>query len=184
LPIGNLTSQLFSNIYLHSFDEYIKKELSLPYYGRYVDDFFVVHKNPFYLKELIKTIKKFLKDTLGLILHPKKIVLQQYSKGVNFLGATLKPHRIYVSNRTKLNFKKCIATWKTFLENNIPTLLDLQKIRASINSYLGVVKHYRTYNIVYHILIKNRDNTLFQYGYVEAIKQKSIIYKIYPFKNT
>jgi RNA-directed DNA polymerase len=184
LPIGNLTSQLFSNIYLHSLDVFIKKELSIPYYGRYVDDFFIVHKDPFYLKELIKTIKKFLKATLGLILHPKKVVLQHYSKGVDFLGATLKPHRIYVSNRTKINFKNCVATWKIFLENNIPSLLDLQKIRASINSYLGVMKHYRTYTIVYSALIKDRNNFLFQYGYVEAIKHTSIIYKLYPFKNT
>ncbi|MCZ8330502.1 MAG: reverse transcriptase/maturase family protein [Flavobacterium sp.] len=184
LPIGNLTSQLFSNIYLHIFDFFIKKECAIQYYGRYVDDFFIVHNNPFYLKELIETIKKFLKDTLGLILHPKKIFLQHYSKGVNFVGATLKPHRIYVSNRAKLNFKKCIATWKVFLESTIPSLLDLQKIRASINSYLGVMKHYRTYTIVYTVLLKDRNNTLFQYGYVEAIKQTSIIYKIYSFKNT
>jgi RNA-directed DNA polymerase len=138
LPIGNLTSQLSSNIYLHSFDIFKKKELGIPYYGRYVDDFFITHKEPFYLKELVKTIKKFLKDTLKLTLHPKKIVLQHYTKGVNFFGATLKPHRLYVSNCTKLNFKKCIATWKIILENNIPTVLDLQKIRALSTAILAL----------------------------------------------
>lgn len=178
LPIGNLTSQLFSNIYLHIFDFFIKKECAIEYYGRYVDDFFIVHNNSFYLKELIETIKKYLKDNLGLILHPKKIVLQHYSKGVNFVGATIKPHRIYVSNRTKLNFKNCIATWKLFLANTIPSLQDMHKVRASINSYLGVMTHYKTYNIVYNILIKDRNNALFKYGYLEAQRNKTMIYNI------
>lgn len=184
LAIGNLTSQLFSNIYLHCFDVFIKKELGIKYYGRYVDDFFIVHQNPFHLKELIETIKKFLKDTLDLTLHPKKIFLQHYTKGVNFLGATIKPYRIYVSNRAKLNFKNCLATWKAFLNTNIPSLIDLQKMRASINSYLGIMKHYKTYNIVYNALIKDRHNKLFLFGYVEAINHISIKYKLLTIKHT
>lgn len=85
---------------------------------------------------------------------------------------------MYFSNHTKLNFKKCIATWKLFLENNIPSLTDLQKIRTSIYSYLGLIKHYITYNIAYSAVIKDRNSKLFQYGYVEAQRNKTMIYRL------
>jgi len=180
LPIGNLTSQLFSNIYLHSFDTFIKNENKIKYYGRYVDDFYIISDDASYLKDLITTSKEYLEKELGLQLHPKKIVLQHFSKGVNFLGATLKPHRMYVSNRAKINFKLCVKNWKLFLQNNTPHYADLVQIRASINSYLGIMRHYRTYNIRYNTLIKDRNNLLFQYGYIEAFKKGAMTYKLYP----
>lgn len=124
--------------------------------------------------------KNNLKTQLGLQLHPKKIFLQHFSKGVNFLGATLKPHRKYVSNRAKINFKLCVKNWKLFLQNNTPHYADLAQIRASINSYLGIMRHYRTYNIRYNTLIKDRNNLLFQYGYIEAFKKGAMTYKLYP----
>jgi hypothetical protein len=127
--------------------------------------------------------KNYLKTQLGLQLHPKKIFLQHFSKGVNFLGATLKPHRKYVSNRAKINFKLCVKNWKLFLQNNTPHYADLVQIRASINSYLGIMRHYRTYNIRYNTLIKDRNNLLFQYGYIEAFKKGAMTYKLYPTTN-
>jgi len=183
LPIGNLTSQLFSNIYLHSFDTFIKEDNNIKYYGRYVDDFYILSPNILYLKKIITVCKNYLKTQLGLQLHPKKIFLQHFSKGVNFLGATLKPHRKYVSNRAKINFKLCVKNWKLFLQNNTPHYADLVQIRASINSYLGIMRHYRTYNIRYNTLIKDRNNLLFQYGYIEAFKKGAMTYKLYPTTN-
>jgi retron-type reverse transcriptase len=180
LPIGNLTSQLFSNIYLHSFDTFIKNENKIKYYGRYVDDFYILSNNASDLQEYITISKEYLENELGLQLHPKKIILQHFSKGVNFLGATLKPHRKYVSNRAKINFKLRVKNWKLFLQNNTPHYADLMQIRASINSYLGLMRHYRTYNIRYNTLIKDRNNLLFQYGYIEAFKKGAMIYKLYP----
>jgi len=147
LPIGNLTSQLFSNIYLHSFDTFIKNENKIKYYSRYVDDFYILSNNASDLKEYIIIYKENLENELGLQLHPKKIILQHFSKGVNFLGATLKPHRKYVSNRAKINFKLRVKNWKLFSQNNTPHYADLVQIRASINSYLGIMRHYRAYNI-------------------------------------
>jgi retron-type reverse transcriptase len=84
LPIGNLTSQLFSNIYLNEFDHYIKEELAINYYGRYVDDFVLIHHDKQYLLSLIPQISVALKD-IGLQLNANKIYLQHYSKGVSFL---------------------------------------------------------------------------------------------------
>ncbi|MDR0423256.1 MAG: RNA-directed DNA polymerase [Rickettsiales bacterium] len=100
LPIGNLTSQLFSNIYLHDFDSYVKDELKLPYYGRYVDDFIIMHSDKEYLKKLIPLLSSFLQQHLMLSLHPKKIYLQHYTKGVSFVGTIIKPYRKYIRKRT------------------------------------------------------------------------------------
>jgi hypothetical protein len=66
---------------MHQFDAFIKKELGLKYYGRYVDDFVIVHPDKDYLKSLIPKLSDFLLCTLQLTLHPKKIYLQHYSKG-------------------------------------------------------------------------------------------------------
>lgn len=66
LPIGNLTSQVFANFYLDSFDHYIKHDLKIRYYGRYVDDFVIVHENKKYLRELIPILSNFLLSTLHL----------------------------------------------------------------------------------------------------------------------
>ena len=107
-PIGNLTSQLFGNIYLNDFDHYIKYKLGIKYYGRYVDDFVIVHPNKEYLKSIIPLLSDYLQSHLSLKLHPKKIYLQHYTKGVKFLGVVVKPYRIYIGNQTKGTFYKKI----------------------------------------------------------------------------
>jgi RNA-directed DNA polymerase len=104
LPIGNLTSQIFANFYISAFDHFMKKELGIRYYGRYVDDFIIIHPDKEYLKSLIPVISNYLNNELKLKLHPKKIYLQHYTKGVKFLGTVIKPNRIYIANRTKGNF--------------------------------------------------------------------------------
>ena len=111
LPIGNLTSQLFANIYLDEFDHFMKHDLKLKYYGRYVDDIVVVHPEKEYLKSIIPLIRDYLREKLGLQLHPKKMYLQYYSKGVIFLGAIIKPYRIYIAPRTKANFYNTIERY-------------------------------------------------------------------------
>jgi hypothetical protein len=98
LPIGNLTSQLFSNIYLTPFDNYVKRDLKFRHYGRYVDDFYLVHHDRETLKGAIPKIASFLKDELKVMLHPQKIYLQQCGNGVLYTGAYIKPHRLYRKN--------------------------------------------------------------------------------------
>jgi hypothetical protein len=86
LPIGNLTSQLFANIYLNEFDHFVKRDLAIRYYGRYVDDFVLVHHDKEYLLSLIPRIRHYLAENLFLTLHPNKVYLQHLSKGVRYLG--------------------------------------------------------------------------------------------------
>ena len=104
LPIGNLTSQLFGNVYLNDFDHFVMYTLGCKYYGRYVDDIVIVHPDKEYLKSIIPFIDNYLESELYLKIHPKKIYLQYFGKGVRFLGACIKPYRTYVGSRTKGNF--------------------------------------------------------------------------------
>jgi retron-type reverse transcriptase len=155
LPIGNLTSQVFANFYLNGFDHFIKHDLGIRYYGRYVDDFILVHQDNDYLKSLIPIIKAMLQDRLQLTLHPKKIYLQHYSKGVQFLGAILKPHRIYIANRTKGNFYTAIEKHNALVKEHKPSKEKQASFLSSMNSYLGILKHYKTHKLRKRMLFKN-----------------------------
>lgn len=133
LPIGNLSSQLLANLLLSKLDNFILNKIGNGGYGRYVDDFILIHNDKEYLKQLIPQIKSFLKDKLGLTLHPKKIYLQNVQKGVSFIGAYLKPNRIYVNHKIINN---CKETFKEY-EN-------ADHFIQQINSYFGMLKHYNT----------------------------------------
>ncbi len=147
LPIGNLTSQLFGNVYLNDLDHFIKRDLKIKNYGRYVDDFVLVHKNKKHLKSLIPIIRDYLSKELMLTLHERKIYLQHYSKGVKYLGAVIKPHRIYVANRTKGNFYENIQKQNEIVRDHKPTEEEKAQFISSMNSYLGILQHYKTYRM-------------------------------------
>ena len=155
LPIGNLTSQIFANFYMDSFDHFIKHELGVKYYGRYVDDFIIVHQDKAYLKSILPKIAAILKTDLNLTIHPKKKYLQHYSKGVKFLGVMIKPNRIYIGKRTKSNFYEAIHRQNSVIEKAKPTLEEQERFQSSMNSYLGIMKHYNTYNLRKKMLWKN-----------------------------
>jgi hypothetical protein len=139
LPIGNLTSQLFANIYLHALDHYIKYELGFRWYGRYVDDFVLFHQDKQKLLEAIPLIRSFLADQLHLTLHPKKISLQSVSHGLLFLGSVIKPYRSYLRRRTLgKRYQKIKKLNETF---------DHDQTLAVMNSYLGMTQHYCSYTL-------------------------------------
>jgi len=148
LPIGNLTSQVFANVYMSSLDHFVKHGLGIRYFGRYVDDFVLVHTNKAYLKSLIPIISKFLKTELHLKLHPKKIYLQHYSKGVSYVGGFIKPNRIYVSKRTKGNFHEAMHKQNKLIENTTnPSKAEKLLFLSSMNSYLGILRHFKSYKL-------------------------------------
>ncbi len=147
LPIGNLTSQLFGNVYLNDFDHFVKRDLKIKYYGRYVDDFVLIHNDREYLKSIISEIKSYLKRELNLTLHPNKVYLQHFFKGVKFLGAIIKPYRIYIANRTIGNFYNAIQKQNEIVDSHKPTTEEIEDFVASMNSYLGILQHYKTYKI-------------------------------------
>jgi hypothetical protein len=183
LPIGNLTSQLFSNVYLHAFDIFIKNDLNLKYYGRYVDDFVIIGNSKEFLKNIISRVNEFLHTELKLTLHKHKIYFQHYSKGVLFLGACIKPHRLYAGNRLKKNFNRAVSETEQMLskksEEKHIDVFSLTFLRASLNSYLGILRHFRSYNIRKKMLLE-KPRQLFKYGYmtngmeVFKLKKKSV----------
>jgi hypothetical protein len=156
LPIGNLTSQLFANIYLDEFDHFMKQQLNLKYYGRYVDDIVVVHPDQYYLKSVIPAVREYLKTKLMLQLHPRKIYLQHYTTGVVFLGVVIKPYRMHITSRIKGNFHS-------------------EKFQTSMNSYLGIMKHYKTYKLRKGVIFKNLSAWWWNYVYLSGGISKFLI---------
>lgn len=132
IVIGNLSSQLLSNIYLDQLDRFVRYELGYKHYGRYVDDFFIVvpASDLARAKKDIKKIETFLTG-IGLTLHPQKRYIQEVHKGVEFLGAVIYPHCRVPSRRLKRNFYKAAEEYAT---------IDHRKER--ILSYLGHLKYF------------------------------------------
>ncbi len=138
LPIGNLTSQLFSNVYMNELDQYVKRTLHCKHYGRYVDDFFIVSADKAWLASLQQPIKTFLQEHLGLELNAGKTRIYDVRHGIDFLGAYLKPHRKYVSNITLGRMKPKIG--------KLSSISEPEKIRCTLNSFLGLLSHYKSYH--------------------------------------
>jgi hypothetical protein len=181
LPIGNLTSQVFANFYMHQFDAFVTKELGIKHYGRYVDDFVIVHPDKDYLKSLIPQLSNFLLSNLQLTLHPKKIYLQHYSKGVKFLGTVIKPNRIYIANRTKGNFYNAIEKQNKIIQDHKPTKEDKAAFLSSMNSYLGIMKHYKSYNLRKRMIFKRLSGYWFNHVYLSGGIAKFVL-KVRPVK--
>ncbi|MCX6751378.1 MAG: reverse transcriptase/maturase family protein [Candidatus Nomurabacteria bacterium] len=142
VPIGNLTSQIFSNFYMNEFDQFIKHKLKVKYYARYTDDFIVVSKNKEYLVNLIPQINEFLNKNLELELHPKKVEIIPYHKGVDFLGYVVFPHHILVRKKTK---KRIVNKLTLKLSQYQEGIIEKKTFQASLQSYLGVLSHANAY---------------------------------------
>jgi RNA-directed DNA polymerase len=137
MPIGNLTSQFFSNVYLNELDQFIKRKLKIKYYGRYVDDFVLLHNNIQYLKYCEIEINNFLINNLDLKLNTTKTKHNLISKGIDFVGYIIKPGRIHLRSKTKNKVKNILL--------NLNDINDLEVIRQRVNSYLGMFKHSSSY---------------------------------------
>lgn len=100
-PLGNVTSQLFANIYLHELDWFVKQHLRVSQYVRYCDDFVIVSTDQAYLGSLITPIRRFLQTQLLLDLHPAKVTIRSWAQGVDFLGYVLRPQAITLRTKTR-----------------------------------------------------------------------------------
>lgn len=147
LPIGNLTSQWFGNFYLNALDHYVKHTLGVRYYGRYVDDFVLVHKDREYLKETEQKIELFLREELQLTLHPRKRYLQHYKKGVVFLGTRIREGALLTGNRTKSGAYEVIHHYAELSKEGLLTSGQMSDFRNSINSYWGLMRHQSSYSL-------------------------------------
>ena len=150
LPIGNLTSQLFANVYMNEFDQYIKHKLKVKNYARYTDDFVIVSSDRTYLEDLIISISRFLEDNLGLNIHPQKVEVVSLNRGIDFLGYVVFPHHILIRKRTKKRIRRIFQS-KIELCNRKE--IEKKSVEASLRSYLGVASHADAY--IFSIELKN-----------------------------
>jgi hypothetical protein len=104
IPIGNLTSQLFANVYLNELDHFIKRELHEQCYLRYMDDFLILGPDKRHLREDKERIGAFLRDRLKLTLHPRKADIAPIDTGVDFLGYVFRDGRRYLRKSTVKRF--------------------------------------------------------------------------------
>ncbi len=137
LPLGNLTSQLFCNVYMNELDQFIKHKMHAKYYIRYADDFVFLSDDKHLLERQIKVLQEFLLEKLELSLHPQKVYIKSYASGVDFLGWIHFPRYRTLRTATKKRMFKRIV--------NTPKMETLQ-------SYLGLLKHGDTRKIQTELL--------------------------------
>lgn len=148
LPIGALTSQLFANVYLNELDHFIKDQLGVKYYLRYMDDFVIAHPDKKYLKQLLCDIQDFLITRLALKLNPKTRICP-YAQGVDFAGYRTWPTHILPRKR---NVKRAKRMFKKLMKDYALGIIDLDYIKPRLMSFLGYMKHCDGYITLHHIL--------------------------------
>lgn len=160
LPIGNLTSQIFANFYLNSFDHEMIR-LFGENYGRYVDDFYVIAKTKEEITSAVPFMKRYLQETLKLKINTDKTYIQPYWMGIKFIGSVVKKDRIYIGNSTRGNMSRKINKF-----NNEPQkMLIVDEFISTMNSYLGFLKHCNSYNIKYEELMRHISPEWWRYVY-------------------
>ncbi|MDO8620721.1 MAG: reverse transcriptase/maturase family protein [Candidatus Levybacteria bacterium] len=141
MPLGNLTSQVFANIYLNELDQFTKHKLKVKYYLRYADDFLFLSKNKELLCKYIDVLRQFLSNGLKLELHPNKIIFRKLEWGIDFLGYIVLPHYILPRTKTRKRiFKK--------LKENVGS----ENFNQSLQSYLGYLGHASSFKIAQSLL--------------------------------
>ena len=176
LPIGNLTSQLFSNVYLNELDQWMKRVMGCRHYGRYVDDFYVVSTDSGWLVSLLPMVRDFLHTELGLTLHEDKTVVCDVRRGVEYLGAYLKPWRKYVSSQCLVRMNRHIAVLEASV-SGMPADAAALRVRNSLCSFLGVLSHYSSYHLRRSLFIdSHRVDFARQYGHFDTDLTKFIPY--------
>lgn len=145
IPIGNLTSQLFANLYLSPLDHFIKEQLRQRYYVRYMDDFVILEQGKARLWKVLDEVQSYLSGRLKLELNFRRVAIMPIEKGMDFLGYVIFPGGYKrIRRRNVVNFRrrlKCLAS--EYAQGMIP----YDQVRASIASWLGLAKHANAYRL-------------------------------------
>lgn len=144
IPLGNVTSQVFANIYLDQLDKFIKHELHLKYYLRYADDFVILHKDRDFLWKIVSRIDRFLQEKLKLHLHPQKISVRKIKQGIDFLGYVCLPHSRVIRTKTK---KRMFRKFQKRKEEMLAGKRTGESLNQSAQSYLGILQHANSYHL-------------------------------------
>ena len=128
LPIGNLSSQFFANVLLDGLDQFVKHQLRVRHYVRYVDDFVLLHEDPAVLVDALRQIERWLPEQLHAHLNPRKTVLQPVARGIDFVGHQVTPWSRVTRRRTLRVGLRRLQT------------MPADEVFAAGNSYLGLVR--------------------------------------------
>lgn len=138
MPLGNLTSQLFANVYMDPLDKFVKHKLKVRHYLRYADDFIFLSDNSSELLGYLVEVNRFLKTRLKLTLHPDKISLQKLNWGIDFVGYITLPHY-------NLPRKKTVKRIFKHLEKAI--ILQESNLESKYQSYFGYLSHVDSFEL-------------------------------------
>ena len=165
LPIGNLTSQLLALLFLDELDHLVTGKWGVPHYGRYVDDMVLVHPSKSHLLQMQRRIGRWLAER-GLRLHPRKMYLQHYTKGVMFIGGVIKPGRKYITRRTVGHMLGRIHHYNRLLAADVGvTPLLIEELRCTMNSYMGIMCHYQARRL-FHRMLHQMSPCWYRYMYI------------------
>ena len=142
MPLGNLTSQFFANVYLNELDQFVKHQLKAKYYIRYVDDFVILHRSREVLAEYKEKIEQFLREKLYLRLHPDKSHILKLGEGVTFLGfCVFYHHRLLVKKNIRKFERKMENMRREYKERKI----DREKVIEKFEGWLSYAFQANTY---------------------------------------
>ncbi len=141
MPLGNLTSQFFANIYLNELDYFVKHKLNAKYYIRYVDDFVILHNSKEQLEEWKKKIEEFLNSELKLELHPQKSKITSLSQGIDFVGFRNFYYFRLLRKRNIRNMERKIKMYKS-------ELITKDKLNESFQGWQAYAKWADSYKLI------------------------------------
>ena len=144
IPIGNLTSQLLANIYLNELDQFVKREMKIKYYMRYMDDFVILNDDKEVLIIVRIIIEKFLAKELKLQLN-NKTCIRPISLGLEFLGYRVWWSHIKLKKKTALRMKRNL---KRNLNQFNKKMIDYTIANSTFQSYKGILKHCNSYRLL------------------------------------
>ena len=144
MPLGNLTSQFFANVYLNELDYYIKNVLQAKYYIRYVDDFVILSNSIEELQSYHDLTDSFLKTILKIELHPEKTKILNLEQGIGFLGLRIFYHYKLLKKSNLRKFRNKINNLSDQYDDK---LVDYDTIHDSIEGWAAYSKTADTYNL-------------------------------------
>jgi retron-type reverse transcriptase len=149
MPLGNLTSQFFANVYLNELDQYAKHTLKVKHYIRYVDDFVILSDRKDELEALRTKINLFLQERLALALHPDKSKIITLQRGIGFLGFRIFPHHRLLRRKNMLKFHRKMSAFRQEYQQGE---VDRETVVAALQGWLAYAEHGNTYKYRRQIL--------------------------------
>ncbi len=143
LPIGNLSSQFWANVYLNPLDHFIKRELKCHGYVRYVDDLLLFAPDKFTLHQWRRAVIEFA-ATLRQRLHEHRAVVFPVTTGIPFLGWRVYPKHRWLKRRNGIAFQRRYARLRA---QYAAGRIDLEKVTASVNGWVAHVMHGNTWGL-------------------------------------